>query len=264
MTRIGIVIILIAGSIGLVAARQREMGPGALETLRLNGLIRAEGGGPLSGARIKTDALRGPGGSQFAGQRVFNVRANRNGEWALLGVTRGLWVFEVNAPEHWPHVVVVPIHMMTRPEPVPWETNFALMPHGMVKPGGPTPEVAVRSLRSAADAALSGDRKGAREALMRLVELSLDAPGLCAAGDVALLMREPLVARRFFDAAAAADPSSYRPQLGIASSSMMLLDFDRAIKAYDVARAGTSDERIQRMLSSAVREIQQIRTIGKY
>ena len=264
MTKSGVSIILAFGLLGsAVVSGQRSMGIGG-DTLRVNGEIRTEGAGPISGARIKTDALRGPGGSQFAGQRVFNVRTNRKGEWSLLGLTPGLWVLEISAVDHWPHVVVVPIYMMLKPEPLPWETNLSLMPRDMVKPGGPTPEVALRHLNDAAEAALNGDRGGARQALMKLVELSLDANGLCAAGDVAMLMREPVVARRFFDAAAAADPSSYRPQLGIASASMMMLDFDRAIKGYDVARAGTSDQRLQRMLSSAVRELQQIRTIGKY
>lgn len=264
MTRSGVAIILTFGLLGgAVVARQRDMAMGQGDTLRVKGLVRIEGGGPLSGARIKTDALRGPGGNQFAGQRVFNIRTNRNGEWSVLGLTRGLWVFEISAPDHWPHVVVVPIYMMLQPEPLPWETNFMLMPRDMVKPGGPDPQMAVRHLQEAADAAVSGDRGRARQALTQLVELSLDAAGLCAAGDIALFMREPLIARRFFDAAAAADSRSFRPQLGIASASMMLLDFDRAIKGYDVARSGTDNQSLQRMLSSAVRELQQIRTIGK-
>ena len=265
MTKTSAALVLTFGLLAdATASGQRDALMGQGETLRLRGQVLVHGAGPLSGARIKTDALRGPSGNQFAGQRVFNVRTNRSGEWSLLGVTRGLWVFEVSANDHWPHVVVVPIYMMLKPEPVPWEANFSLMPREMVKPGGPTPDVALRHLQAAADAALQGDRRAAREALGHLVELSLDPPGLCAAGDIALLMREPLVARRFFDAAAAADPKSFRPQLGIASSSMMLLDFDRAIKGYDVARTGTEDQRLQRMLSSAVRELQQIRTIGKH
>jgi hypothetical protein len=234
------------------------------ETLRVRGEIRTEGGGPLAGARLKTDALRGPNGNPFSGQRVFNVRTNGKGEWSLLGLTRGLWVFEISASDHWPHVVVVPIYMMAKPEPVPWETTLSLMPHDMVKPGGSNPDSAIGHLRDAADAALGGNRRVAQEALMKLVELSLDAPGLCAAGDIAMLIREPVIARRFFDAAAVADPKGYRPQLGIASASMLLMDFDRAIKGYDVARTGTNEQRLQKMLSNAVREIQQIRTIGKF
>lgn len=262
MTRNAAALILTVSLVAPVRlAGWQDMG---VETLRVRGEIRTEGGGPLAGARLKTDALRGPSGNPFSGQRVFNARTNRNGEWSLLGVTRGLWVFEISAPDHWPHVVVVPIYMMATPESVPWETSLSLMPHDMVKPGGPNPDAAVRHLKDAADAAVGGNRRGAQEALMKLVELTLDVPGLCAAGDIAMLMREPLIARRFFDAAAAADPKSYRPQLGIASASMMLLDFDRAIKGYDVARAGTNDQRLQKMLSNSVREIQQIRTIGKH
>jgi hypothetical protein len=260
MTKSSVAIVLtvsLAGSAAISAGQQAE-------TLRVRGEVRTEGGAPLAGARLKTDAIRGPNGNQFAGQRVFNARTDKKGEWTLLGLTRGVWLFEISAPDHWPHVVVAPIYFMLRPEPIPWETNLSLMPRDMVKPDGPNADEAVRHLTAAADAAVNGDRRGAREALLKLVELSLDAPGLCAAGDIALFMREPLTARRFFEAAAGADPKSYRPQLGIASASMMLLDFDRAIKGYDLARNGTNDQRLQRMLSGAVRDLQQIATIGKF
>ena len=259
MTRSRVAIILAVSLVGSATISAGQQ----VETLRVRGEVRTEGAAPLAGARLKTDAIRGPNGNQFAGQRVFNARTNKNGEWTLLGLTRGVWVFEISAPDHWPHVVVVPIYMMLKPEPVPWETNLSLMPRDMVKPDGPNAG-ALQHLTAAADAAVNGDRRGAREALLKLVELSLDAPGLCAAGDIALFMREPLTARRFFEAAAGANPKSYRPQLGIASASMMLLDFDRAIKGYDVARNGTSDQRLQRMLSGAVRDLQQIATIGKF
>jgi hypothetical protein len=233
------------------------------ETMRIRGQILIEGGGPLSGARIRTDALRGQTMSQFAAQREFTVRSARDGEWSILGITRGLWILEVTAPDYLPHVLVVPIAMMLRPEPVPWDTSLALQPVTAVAPVPESAAGAGRLLLDAADLAIAKKERAARETLMRLAESSLDARALCAAGDIALMIRDAALARRFFDLAATADGKWYRPQLGIAAAAMMAFDFDRAIKGYAAARAASDNKRLERMLSAAVRDIQQIRTIGK-
>jgi|SRR5687768_490017 len=232
-------------------------------TLRLRGQVVTEGRGPVASAEIRTDALRGPGGQAFGGQRVFTARTGRNGEWSLLGPTPALWLFEIRAPDHLPHVVVVPIAWLMRPEPTPWETQFSLLPRERVADAAGASGSAAARLLEAVDLVLAGDRVAAREALGRLVERPLDAAGLCAAGDLGLLLREPAIGRRFFELAAAAEPKWTRPQLGIASASMMLFDFDRAIKAYSAARSEQADKRFERMLSGAIRELQQIRAIGK-
>lgn len=231
-----------------------------LETVRLRGEVLSEGGGPLPNVRIRTDAIRGPGGAQFVGQRLFDVRTGRNGEWALLGATRGLWVLELTASEHLPHVVVLPIYMMRRPEPRPWDSSLAVLPEGRVTGSGP--DDAGRRVVEAAERLLAGDKTAAREALVKLAELSMDAAALCAMGDLALLIREPTIARRYFDLAAAAAPQWYRPQLGIGSASMMMFDFDRAMNGYAAARAAVSNKRVEQMLSGVVAELQQIRRIG--
>lgn len=228
-------------------------------TLRIRGQVTVEQGGPVDRAQIKTDALRGPGAAQFTAHRVFTTRTGRNGEWSLLGVTRGLWILEVSASEHLPHVVVVPIAMMLKPEPAAWDTSLALLPVSAILRADDRP---ARLILDAADRALAGDKGAARTALMQLAESRLDAEALCAAGDVALLIREPAVARRFFALAASARPAWYRPHLGIASASMMNFDIDEAMKAYGAARTATENKRLQRMLSGAIRDLQQIRIIG--
>jgi hypothetical protein len=233
------------------------------ETMRIRGQIAIEGGGPLSGARIRTDAVRGATMSQFAAQREFTARSARDGEWSILGITRGLWILEVTAPDYLPHVLVVPIALMLRPEPIPWDTSLSLQSVTAVAPVPESATGAGRILLDAADLAIARKEREAREALMRLVELSLDARALCAAGDIALMIRDAALARRFFELAAAAAGKWYRPQLGIASAAMLAFDFDSAIKGYAAARAATANKRLERMLSAAVRDIQQIRTIGK-
>lgn len=233
------------------------------DTMRIRGEILVEGGGALAGARIKTDAIRGAAMSQFAAHKEFTTRTGRNGDWSLLGLTRGLWILEISALDHLPHVVVVPIAMMLQPEPIPWDTSLALLPAKAIAPAAAEATAPARVIIEAAASALSGDKNAARQALLRLVESSLDASALCAAGDVALLLREPAMARRFFELAAAANEKWYRPQLGIASASMMAFDFDRAIKGYAAARANSDNKRLERMLSAAIRDLQQIRTIGR-
>jgi len=249
--------------LGIVAASGDAVGgQEGSETIRLRGQVLVEAGKGLPGATIRTDALRGIGGGQFAAQRVFNVRTDRNGEWSLLGVTGGLWVLEISAPDHLPHVVVIPIYMMRKPEPRPWDSSVSLLPATLVAGSGSDGSGA--RVVEAAERLLAGDRTAARDALLRLSESQLGPPALCALGDLALLLREPAIARKYFDLAASIDAKWYRPQLGIASASMMMLDFDRAIKGYAAARSGAVNQRVERMLSGAVAELQQIRTIGKY
>ena len=234
------------------------------ETIRIRGQITIEGGGPLSDARIKTDAIRGATMSQFAAQRLFTTRTGRDGEWSILGITRGLWVLEITARDHLPHVLVVPIYLMLQPEPVPWDTSLSLQPvtavasrAGRRRRTGPP---AARRRRPGDVRQVAARQGVAAEA--RRVQHSTHARSAPPATSPSLI-REPSLARRFFELAATADEQWYRPQLGIASAAMMAFDFDRAIKGYAAARSAASNKRLERMLSLAVKDIQQIRTIGR-
>ena len=233
------------------------------DTIRIRGQLTIESGGPLFDARIKTDALRGANMSQFAAQRLFTARTGRDGEWSILGITRGLWVLEISARDHLPHVLVVPIYLMLRPEPIPWDTSLSLQPITAVHPEPAAAAGPARAILDAAELAVAGKWLPAKESLLKLGESTLDARALCAAGDIALVIREPGLARRFFEQAASADEKWYRPQLGIASAAMMAFDFDRAIKGYAAARTASGNPRLERMLSLAVKDLQQIRTVGR-
>jgi hypothetical protein len=249
--------VVVLSAAGFAAAPR----PAEQDTLRVVGQILAEGGGPLSGARIKTDAIRGPMGAPFGARREFRDRTDASGDWALLGLTRGLWVFEVSALDYLPHVIVVPISMMLKPEPVPWETSLALLPISAIAPDAAPRSAPERLIVLAAERAEAGESRAARDALKRLEGTSLDAGALCAAGDIALLIREPAMSRRFFELAASAAATWYRPQLGIASAAMLTFDVDRAIKAFAAARSNTENKRLQIMLSAVVRDLQQIRSL---
>jgi hypothetical protein len=232
--------------------------PQGSDTLRVSGQVLVEGGGPIAGASLRTDALRGAMSAPFGGQREFTAKSTETGDWALLGITRGLWILEVSAPQYLPHVVVVPISMMLKPEPVPWETSLALLPIVAIAPPDMPKDAPERFILQAIDQVQS-DKKAARQSLQKLTGASLNAGGLVAAGDVALLLREAGMARRFFELAATAEPKWYRPQLGIASAAMMTFDVDRAMKAYAAARANTNNQKLEVMLSNTIKDLQQIR-----
>lgn len=228
-------------------------------TLRVSGTIIVEGGAPIAGARIRTDALRGEMARPFGGQREFRATANQAGEWSLIGLTRGLWVLEVTAPDFLPHVVIVPISMMLKPEPVAWETTLGLLPLSAVVPPDAPKNAPELYIQDAAEKAMGGDLKAARQSLQKLTGASLNAGGLVSSGDIALLVRDPQMARRFFELAASAEPKWYRPQLGIASAAMVTFDVDRAMKAYAAARANTNNKKMEVMLSTTIKDLQQIR-----
>ena len=228
-------------------------------TLRVSGTVIVEGGAPIAGARIRTDALRGEMARPFGGQREFRATANQAGEWSLIGLTRGLWVLEVTAPDFLPHVVIVPISMMLKPEPVAWETTLGLLPLSAIVPPDAPKNAPELYIQDAAEKAMGGDLKAARQSLQKLTGASLNAGGLVSSGDIALLVRDPQMARRFFELAASAEPKWYRPQLGIASAAMVTFDVDRAMKAYAAARANTNNKKMEVMLSNAIKDLQQIR-----
>jgi hypothetical protein len=229
------------------------------ETLRVGGQVIVEGGGPIAGARIRTDALRGALARPFGGQREFRATANEGGEWSLIGITRGLWVLEVSARDHLPHAVVVPISMMLKPEPVAWETSLALLPVVAIVPPDAPKNAPEHLIVDAAEKAAGSDLRAARQSLQKLTGASLTAGGLVSAGDIALLVRDAGMARRFFELAAGAEPKWYRPQLGIASAAMLTFDVDRAMKAYAAARTNTNNKKLEVMLSGAIKDLQQIR-----
>jgi hypothetical protein len=248
---VGVVAACVAGSV--VALGQDA------DTLRVSGQVLVEGGGPVAGARIRTDALRGALARPFGGQREFRATANEAGEWSVIGLTRGLWVLEVSAPNHLPHAVIVPISMMLKPEPVPWETSLALLPVVAILPPDAPKNAPEHLIIEGAEKAVGGDLRAARQSLQKLAGASLNAGGLVSAGDIAVLVRDAAMARRFFELAATAEPKWYRPQLGIASAAMLTFDVDRAMKAYAAARTNTNNKKLEVMLSGAIKDLQQIR-----
>ena len=75
---------------------------GAQTALRLRGQAQEDSGRGVP-ATIELDAVYGFRGLEFVGQKTFSARANDKGQWSVLGVTSGAWVFAAHAPLHLPH-----------------------------------------------------------------------------------------------------------------------------------------------------------------
>ncbi len=225
----------------------------AQSVMRIKGRVLTQDGSAIVSARVQTDAIRGVRGNQFAGQRQFRIATDKTGRFVLLGIERGLWIFEFTHPRYLPHVVSIPISMMKAPGLDPqWVLSVELQDLPATR------EDAGRAIQDAADALMAGDAGRARQGISRFSELDGSPEELCAAGDLCLLLRRPEEGREFFSRAARARSDWYRPPLGIASAAMMQADFDSAVKAYWQVRDLTKNADLKRTVSMAVGELQLI------
>jgi thioredoxin-like negative regulator of GroEL len=97
-----------------------------------------------------------------------------------------------------------------------------------------------------------------REILSRVPD-DADADFLAAAARIAVVARDPDLARPFFLRALERDPSSYRASMGIASLFLLQRDFDSASRAFDATRSRTHDKDEQKFLSAAIGDLAEIK-----
>jgi len=224
---------------------------------RLKGRVLNDRGERIKDAEIRAEAIFGSGAGTFAGQREFSARTNAMGEWNILGIAPGVWLFDAVAANYLPETVALPIRLLTASSPnaggqlIVWELILKPMPvpaenrHGQV-------------LTEAAAAARGGRGEEAASKLSQ-VPADADAEYLAAAGRVALLARQFDAARSFFTRALEIDPSSYRAALGVASMFLLRRDFDSASRAFDAARNRTHDKDEQRFIAAAIGDLATIR-----
>lgn len=226
--------------------------PGSAQTaLRLRGQASEDSGRGVP-ASIELEAVYGFRGLEFVGQKTFSARSNDKGQWSVLGVTSGAWVFAAHAPVHLPQVVLLPVQFTLKNpgsaagSQIPWEVGFELTPRDRFPALGP-----------AADAALAGRRAEVAAALASVAETG-DAPTLIAAGEIALYVRDAGLARALFDRALTLSPGTARASLGLASVAMLMGDWDRASKAFWTAREQGVSPKLTRAVGAAITELQRI------
>jgi len=223
---------------------------------RLKGRVVDERGGRVKDAEVRAEAFFGSAAGAFAGQRTFTATTNAKGEWNILGIAPGIWLFEVIAPGYLPESVALPVRLLTASSPnaggqlLTWEL--------VLKPMGAPAENFWQPVVDAAQSARSGKGEDAKMLLGRVPD-EANADYLAAAGRVALLARETGMARTYFTRALERDPSSYRAALGVATVVLLQRDFDLASRAFDAARSRTRDKDEQRFLSYAIGDLATIK-----
>ncbi len=223
---------------------------------RLRGRILTDRGEPVKDAEVRAEAFFGSAGGTFAGQRTFSTRTDAKGEWSILGITPGIWLFEAVSAGYAPESVVLPNRLLTATSPggggqmFPWELILKPIPL-------PSDDLGA-ILNLALDAAHANKTDDVRAALQRL-PAEADAEFLAAAGRVAVAARDMGLATALFRRAAERDPASYRAALGMASMFTLQRDFDSASHAFDAARTRTHDKNEQRFLSAAIGDLATIK-----
>jgi hypothetical protein len=224
---------------------------------RLKGRVVSERGERLANVEVRAEAFFGSAAGAFAGQRTFSTTTNGKGEWSILGIAPGIWLFEALAPGHLPETVALPIRLLTASSP---NAGGQVIIWDLVLKPTPPPDDARHGniLVDAAGAARAGQHAEA-EAMLAKIPADADADYLGGAGRVAVLARRTELAHALFVRALERDPASYRAALGVASMFLLRRDFDSASRAFDAARNRTHDKDEQKFITFAIGDLATIR-----
>jgi thioredoxin-like negative regulator of GroEL len=222
---------------------------------RLRGRVVNDRGERIASAEVRAEGIYGPAAGTFAGQRIFKTQTNSKGEWNIMGISPGIWVFEAAADGYLPQAIAIPNRLLTASGP---NAGGEVVVWQLVLEAIKTPDRSASMLRDAFEAARSGRADDAETLLTKIPE-DADADYLTAAGHVALVARRSDLARALFTRALARDPSSYQATIGVASTFLLQRDFDSASRAYDAARNRTHNNDVKRFLSAAIGDLATIR-----
>jgi tetratricopeptide (TPR) repeat protein len=223
---------------------------------RVKGRVVTERGEPIDKADVRLEAFFGYAAGTFSGPRKLSAQSNAKGEWSVGAMQPGIWLFEVAAPGYVPETVVLPIRILTT---VSMGTSgMALLWDLVLKPVKAPDDVKGALLNQALAAAREAKPDEARAALQQIPDAA-DADFLAAAGRIAILARDPALAKTLFTSALARDPSSYRAALGVASVFLLERDFDSASRAFDAARSRTHDKDEVKFLTAAIGDLATIK-----
>ena len=219
-------------------------------TYRLRGVVRDNSGKPVEGARVRVEALNGFRGEQFVGQREFATTTNGKGEWVILGVISGIWAIEATAPEVIPQVILLPINFTNR---TPQSARGGSFPWDVFL----TVRRTTNERLTAAAAAATARRADEAVQVIGTLAAETDPEVVCAAGELALMVRQFGLANALFTQIAKTDPKNSCATVGMASSALMQNDFDRAAKMMWAAIDLVPREQ-RPAFGAAVKDLQQI------
>lgn len=227
---------------------------------RLKGRVVDSHGQPVENAVVAIEAVSGFLGDPYAGQRTFEVRTDKKGEWALIGFKAGIWIFDAGADGRLPGAVALPITLLAGAGSGLGDVLPAW--HPVLRLATPPPGEEGDLLADSADAARQGVRGAAALSLRRL-QSSADPDVLVAAGNICLAMRDPASALPFFRKALERRPDSFEATIGVASSALMQRAYDLAAKSFSDARARTKDKDERSYITIAIGELNKVHVTYK-
>jgi hypothetical protein len=219
---------------------------------RLKGSLRSAAGAPVVNANVRADNLTGFRGEQFVGQKDHAVTTTSTGEWNITGIESGLWLFSTSAPDLVPAVMILPVKFSQRQQvsavgnSLTWQVPMFAYPaaeHPMLKP--------------AIDLLAAGKKDEAAQAIT--VALGPDVPveTRVAAGELALLVQQPSLAKTIFSMVLQKEPKHPRAMLGSAMAALLARDWELAGKVLWEARDLAPKEQRQ-ALASAIDDLRGI------
>ena len=219
---------------------------------RLKGSIRTDAGAPIVGATIRADVLSGFRGEPFVGQKEHSITSIDKGEWNMLGIEAGLWLFSTGAPDMLPAVIVLPVKFSARQQ-ISAVGNSLTWP----LPLWATPVADHPMLKLSAELLAAGKKDEAMQALTVALGPDVPAGTRVAAGEMALLLQQSSLAKAIFGLVLQADPKHPRALLGSASASLLGRDWEAAGKVLWSARDLAPKEQ-RPALASAIGDLQGI------
>ena len=219
---------------------------------RLKGSIRTSAGIPLVNASVRADALTGFRGEPFAGQKEHTVQSIATGEWNIVGIEAGLWLFSTSAPDMLPAAIVLPVKFSQRQQvsaignSLTWQLPIWAVPANL----HPDLKLSVELLA-----------QGKHEEVAQAVTVALGPQAgddmRVAAGEMALIVRQPALAKTLFDLVLQKQPKHPRAKLGSAGAALMGLQWEAAGKIIWDARDLAPKEQRQ-ALAAAIDDLRAI------
>ena len=192
---------------------------------RLKGSVRTSAGVPLPNASVRADAITGFRGEPFAGQKEHTVQTLASGEFNVVGIEAGLWLFSTSAPDMLPAAIVLPVKFSQRQQvsaignSLTWQLPIWTVPANLHP-----------SLKVSMDLLAQGKHEEAAQALTVALGPEASDEMRVAAGEMALITRQHALARTLFDMVLVTQPKHPRAKLGQSSAALMALQWEAAGK----------------------------------
>lgn len=209
----------------VVVAATFTAGLSAQMAHRLKGSLRTSAGVPLVDAGVRADALTGFRGEPFAGQKEHAVKSIASGEWNIVGIEAGLWLFSTAAPDMLPAAVVLPVKFSQRQQVSAIGNSLTWQLPLWATPANLQPD-----LKLSAELIAQGKHEEAAQALTVALGPQAGDEMRVAAGEMALIARQHALARTLFDMVLQTQPKHPRAKLGQASATLMAMQWEAAGK----------------------------------